>query len=92
MQENNSFIEKILNVAEGRNISDIEYQILDFIDKSMYNRKFADIVGCMSLYFQVYGNHMSEDGYTGLISDLDLKYDCYQTKSLSLLCNTIFNI
>lgn len=61
-------------------IENTEMAVIDFIDTSIGEKQpLYDILGCLSLYFQIYGRNMDHNGYSRLIGMLCDKYPgCYQ--------------
>ncbi len=78
----------ILTVQEKENIftkflddtfDDANFEFLDYIDKSVNDKEeLHSILGCLTLYFQIHGNKLTNDGYNNLISTLVDKYNCYE--------------
>lgn len=72
IQESDNMIKNMF----GYSVDETKSKIFNFIEKSIKHQQFEDLIGLISLYFQMYGK-MDMKKYDNLITQLTDKYDCH---------------
>lgn len=68
--------ESLLNSILDERAENAEFNIIDFIDRSITEQKpLYDVIGCLSIYLQIYGKNMSAKGYSTLVATIANKYE-----------------
>ena len=68
--------EGLLNSLLDEKAENAEFDIIDFIDRSITQQKpLYDVIGCLSIYLQIYGKNMNSKGYSTLVGTIATKYE-----------------